>query len=172
MQIGKRLKRRLSLIHALSLLLLTFGSWLLLVPGEAKGRFQATNSVQGSQSQTAAHLNYQFLTGGCGDKGICSAVFFVDAKHFNKPDLIRLARELRRWYRGKPSVGLYLFDDLELAKAYAFGNPGLVDFMSTARGLYSRDRQEEYIRYAESPTRPYPSRTTITLRPLRRKQRR
>jgi hypothetical protein len=172
MQIGKRPMRLPSLIRALALLLLTTGSWLLLVPGEARSLSQATSNAQESRAQTAAPLNYQFLTGGCGDQGICSAVFFVDAKHFNKPDLIRLARELRRWYRGKPSVGLYLFDDLELAKAYAFGNPGLVDFMSTARGLYSRDRQEEYIRYAESPTRPYPSRTTITLRPLRRKQRR
>jgi hypothetical protein len=160
-------------VHGLAFLLLAAGSLLFIMPETIVGRAGATDDrrpAESSRAQKRAPLNYRFVKGGCTDDGVCGAVVFVDAAHFNRADMIRLAKELsHRFTRGK-SAGFYLFDDPMAANAYASGNPGINEFMSRSRGHYYRSRNEEYIKFAESPGMPY-VRTIITLKAARRRKR-
>jgi hypothetical protein len=88
---------------------------------------------------------YKTLTKECAS-AVCLAFIYVKKELCNEINLKQLSSFLNDKYSDKEKVIVVIFDNLKLAEAHAQGKREPLDMEQTAKGLFLRDKKEEYLK--------------------------
>lgn len=89
-------------------------------------------------------------------KGFTVVVASVNPRHFNRQDMMALARELNRKYQEKAKLKVGLLDDENIARLFASGRAEYSTYETAERGRYYLDRNacREYVQFSTKRGRP------------------
>jgi hypothetical protein len=68
---------------------------------------------------------------------------YLEEKFFNRKDMKEVAIQLSNQFKDKAVINVYIFDDMELAKAHIAGNRDPRELQYDRRGWYARYDDQE-----------------------------
>lgn len=133
----------------------------------------ANTSMSRTETKLSQPLDYHVWRVFSEDqKGFTVVVVSVNPKHFNRDDMMALAKELNRKFQEKSKLKIGLSDDENVARLFATGRAEYSTYEASERGRYYLDRTActEYIQFSRQRGKP---RQTVKLYcvPERQKER-
>lgn len=90
-------------------------------------------------------MEYEILMNSCSKDQNCIVIVFCDPAFFNEEDMKNIVEEFSADFSDKRVVNLSLFDDEDIAKAYAAGTRNLGNLQNERRGWYVRTEDTEFL---------------------------
>lgn len=96
---------------------------------------------------------YEVLMNSCTEDENCMVIAYCDPDFFNTKDMEKLVEKLSIDFKKKKVVNVNLFDNKDLARAYAKGIPSPRELQYDRRGWYLRTDDREFLLFFPDPAR-------------------